>query len=226
MFAEKSGGRIGKFDRTSVMEQPNCWVTCGGSAATSDTRKKDKRFNSLRLKWTAPPDGVGSITFKCTLVPKSIDDPDLVGMYGLNVSLDETMPPRKLGSSGFASTRRFDIKPKIELGFDVAFNHNHLLTLFQQNELKLAEHFLTTNVKCTLPLGKLGVQKAKGAKEVSFFILFTGRGCPPHLLKLHFPHAKLQITNTNLILSWGGLTLRRTSTTPSPTQSPGNSTSR
>jgi len=167
MFDPKSGGRVGSFDRSSVMEQDNCWVTCGGEAATSDTRKKDKRFNNLRLKWTAPADGVGSITFKCTLIPKNLADPDLVRMYGLNVSLEETMPPRKHAGSGFASSsRRFDFKPKIELAFDVAFNHNHMLQLFEQNELNLVEHFFTPNAKCTLPLGKLGVQKVKGAREV------------------------------------------------------------
>ena len=70
MFTPTSGNRTGSFDRASVMEQENAWLTCRESgmmrAATSDTRKKNRSFTALRLKWTAPSEGVGKVAFKCT----------------------------------------------------------------------------------------------------------------------------------------------------------------
>ncbi|GMI01827.1 hypothetical protein TrST_g10429 [Triparma strigata] len=172
MFGAESGGRCGSFDRASVMENDDAWVTCrhGGQmrAATSDTRKKNRSFNELRLKWNAPLEGVGDITFKVTIQPKDMDDPDLKRVYGLSYSLQETMPPRKRGgSSGFASSSRgIAFKPKVKLSFDVSFNHNHMLSLFRENELELVEHYFTKDVKCALPMGKLGNETARGPKEV------------------------------------------------------------
>ncbi len=172
LFDEKSGGRVGMFDRASVMEQENAWLTCRENglyrAATSDTRKNNRSFTNLRLKWTAPTEGVGDITFKVTLVPKNLDDPDLSRVYGLSYSCEETMPPRKKdkGSLGSSSTRSLAFKPKVKLDFDIAFNHSHLLDLFRDEEHELAEHYFAQNVYCTLPLGKLGVQSARGPKDV------------------------------------------------------------
>ena len=176
MFDEKSGGRVGSFDRASVMEQENAWLTCKEGdemrAATSDSRKKNRSFASLRLKWTAPSEmGVGKLAFKATVVPKHLDDPELKNIYSLTYSLEEHMPPRKRGASGSSAFGSFSrsssgMKPKIELSFDVSFNHNHMLTLFRDREHEIVEHYFAANVKCTLPLGKLGVQTVKGAKEV------------------------------------------------------------
>ena len=173
MFDAKSGGRCGYFDRSSVMEQENAWLTCraGGvyRAATSDTRKKNRTFNNLQFKWTAPTEGVGPITFKSTIVPKHLDDPDIKNIYGLSYSLSETMPPRKRGLDGdfTSSGRNMSFKPKIKLSFDVFFNHNHMLNLFRDKELDLAEHYFTHDASCTLPMGKLGVEKVRLDKKRS-----------------------------------------------------------
>ena len=175
MFDVKSGGRCGSFDRASVMEQENAWLTCREGnecrAATSDTRKRNRSFNNLQFKWTAPAEGVGAVTFKSTIVPKNLDDPDMKNLYAVSYSVEETMPPRRKGntsdSSFSASSRRaMSLKPKVKLSFDVFFNHNHMLSLFRDRELDLAEHYFTQDAKCTVPLGKLGVTKVTGAKEV------------------------------------------------------------
>ena len=188
MFDAKSGGRCGSFDRASVMEQENSWLTCraGGvyRAATSDTRKKVRTFNNLQFKWTAPAEGVGPITFKCTLVPKHLDDPDISKIYGLSYSLQETMPPRRRGADGefTSSSRTMSFKPKVKLSFDVFFNHNHMLDLFRDKELELAEHYFTSDACCTLPLGKLGVQKVRGAHEIVAFLSESALG-PNQIMK-------------------------------------------
>ena len=112
---------MGSFDRESVMENENSMLSCkhraGYMAATSDTRIRNRAFNTLNLKWNAPLEGVGDITFKVTLVPKDLDDPDLKRVYGLSYSLEETMPPRKRGgSSSFAqSSRGISFKPKVKV---------------------------------------------------------------------------------------------------------------
>jgi len=119
-----------------------------------------------------------------TVTPKNRDDPELKGVYSLAYSLEEVMPPRKRdsGGSNFDSSRSFAIKPKIELPFDVAFNHNHMLTLFRDNEHELVEHYFSKNVRCTLPMGKLGVQTAKGPREVVALLAGTILG-PNQIMK-------------------------------------------
>ena len=75
MFDSQSGERVGSFDRESVMENENAWLSCKGKrglfkAATSDSRKKNTAFNTLNLRWNAPVEGVGDITFRTTVTPK------------------------------------------------------------------------------------------------------------------------------------------------------------
>jgi hypothetical protein len=94
------------------------------------------------------------------------------------------MPPRRKGADGgfTSSSRMMSFKPKIKLSFDVFFNHSHMLNLFRDEELELAEHYFTSDACCTLPLGKLGVQKVRGAREIVALLSASALG-PNQIMK-------------------------------------------
>ena len=190
MFDPKSGGRTGSFDRASVMENESAWLSCGGTAATSDSRKKGKEFNNVKLRWTAPPEqGVGDVTFKVTLVPKNLDDPGLKRTYALSFSLEETSPPKKKEGGAFssssASSSSYAFKPKVKLGFDVAFNHSHMISLFRDEEFELVENFFSKNARCYVPPNKPGgpVLKARGPKAI--IELLAGKVLGPNQIMMN-----------------------------------------